>query len=587
MWGIGVADPTPQELAEKLLAPSFTRRSPDGEAIADPIVDTPMIVTLEQLQTYDHDPRVTRNPRYEDIKSSIRERGLDAPPPITRRPGERHYIIRSGGNTRLSILRELWSETKDERFFRIACLFRPWSTRGEIIALTGHLAENELRGNLSFIERALGVAKANELYEQESGSALSQSELARRLTADGYPVAQSHISRMQDTVRYLLPAIPQILYGGLGRPQIERLATLRKNASRVWDNRAPANHVSIEFSALFQDVLASFDSEPAAFTVQRAQDELLGQMADILSSDYDTLALEIVDTEARHWVLTHEPTAPAALASTSAVTSAPPRATANAPSHIRLSAPVAGAAAFRPKAPTEGAQTQPTGEQNSSAHRETTSPAPQHSERTTTSQQDEDRIAQHILSPVEVSDRVNSIRETVAAATGDSLPDFRSNALQAIPVQAGGLYPISDVWYIDSGLDAIERLRVHIAQLAREIATEAAAADCIESLEQGVGFLVRDGSRAAPLAPSLTRAVLGLLSALSTPYAAHAARRSGGGSRLADDIGALLLGRAGATQSTTERSSRLSDVGLVKLFRLIRLARRLLELQTKDTQSVS
>jgi ParB family protein of integrating conjugative element (PFGI_1 class) len=62
---------------------------------------------------------VTRNPAYEDIKASIRERGLDAPPAITRRPGEPHYIIRNGGNTRLAILRELWSETKDERFFRI------------------------------------------------------------------------------------------------------------------------------------------------------------------------------------------------------------------------------------------------------------------------------------------------------------------------------------------------------------------------------------------------------------------------------------------------------------------------------------
>src|SRR3546814_10564346 len=102
-----------------------------------------MMVTLNQLRPYDHDPRVTRNPAYAEIKASIRERGLDAPPAITRRPGEAHYIIRNGGNTRLAILRELWSETKEERFFRIVCLFRPWPARGEIVALTGHLAENE------------------------------------------------------------------------------------------------------------------------------------------------------------------------------------------------------------------------------------------------------------------------------------------------------------------------------------------------------------------------------------------------------------------------------------------------------------
>ena len=56
--------------------------------------------------------------------------------------------------------------------------------------LTGHLAENELRGGLTFIERALGIEKARTFYEEEGLQALSQSELARRLAADGYPVPQ-------------------------------------------------------------------------------------------------------------------------------------------------------------------------------------------------------------------------------------------------------------------------------------------------------------------------------------------------------------------------------------------------------------
>lgn len=173
-----------------------------------------MVVTLEQLRPYELNPRVTVNPLYAEIKASIRERGLDTAPAITRRPGESHYIIRNSGNTRLAILRELWAETKDERFFRIPCLFRPWPTqggmRGEIVALTGHLAENELHGTLTFIERALGVEKARELYEQESGGKpMTQVELARRLAADGYPVPQPHISRMRDAVQYLLPAIPR------------------------------------------------------------------------------------------------------------------------------------------------------------------------------------------------------------------------------------------------------------------------------------------------------------------------------------------------------------------------------------------
>lgn len=183
-----------------LLAESIVRSGPAAEALCDPIIDTPMVMTLDQLKPYDLDPRVTRNPRYDEIKASIRHRGLDAPPAITRRPGEPHFRIRNGGNTRLSILNELWSETKDEKFFRILCLFRPWPQRGEIVALTGHLAENELRGGLTFIERALGVEKARELYELECGSTLSQSELSRRLCADGYGPARAKLFMNRPTL---------------------------------------------------------------------------------------------------------------------------------------------------------------------------------------------------------------------------------------------------------------------------------------------------------------------------------------------------------------------------------------------------
>ena len=92
-----MAELTPQDMAAKLLTTGFERSGPSAAALSDPIADTPMVVTLDQLRPYDHDPRVTRNPAYSEIKASIRERGLDAPPAITRRPGETHYIIRNGG----------------------------------------------------------------------------------------------------------------------------------------------------------------------------------------------------------------------------------------------------------------------------------------------------------------------------------------------------------------------------------------------------------------------------------------------------------------------------------------------------------
>ena len=69
---------------------------------------------------------------------------------------------------------------------------------------------------------------------------------------------------------------------------------------------------------------------------------------------------------------------------------------------------------------------------------------------------------------------------------------------------------------------------------------------------------------------TFARAVLTLLAVLSA-----ASEPLSGVDRihLTDDLGPLLHGHGGAT-------ARLSDAGLVKLFRLLRLARRLLDLES-------
>lgn len=537
-----MTDLTTHDMAEKLLAEGFARSGAMVNTVSDPIADTPMIITLDELRSYDLNPRVTRNPLYDEIKASIRERGLDAPPSITRRPGEPHYTIRNGGNTRLAILRELWAETRNEKFFRIPCLFRPWPQRGEIIALTGHLAENELHGSLTFIERALGVAKARELYEQEDGNrVLSQSELARRLTADGYPITQPHISRMQEAVDYLLPAIPQLLYGGLGRHQIEKLATLRKAGLRIWASHATGNASATDFPELFQEVVGFFDGDASAFSVKRLQDELVGQMAELLQIDYDTLLLEFQETEQRQHIL-------------------------QTPSH---STGALGVESLQPssKAINPAKHTKPVTPPLSTEFEEpqTTRPQLPTSETNT-------------VSPASTSERLQSIQQMIAERTGEPSAGFTENVLQAIPVQAGGLYPISDIWLIEPRLDTPEALRIHIAQFAREIAAEADIADQIEAIDQGIGYFCSTGSEfiADEILP-LSRSVLSLLHLLSADYQTIFECDTNDpytGSGLA----ALLLG-------SPSRAERLSDTALVKLFRLIRLARRLLEWKADTSPS--
>ena len=545
-----MADMTSQDMAGKLLAAGFERNSPTATALSDPIADTPMVVTLDQLRPYDHDPRKKRNPAYEEIKASIRERGLDAAPAITRRPGEDHYIIRNGGNTRLAILRELWSETKDERFFRISCLFRPWPERGEIVALTGHLAENELRGGLTFIERALGVEKAREFYELESGIPLSQSELARRLAADGYPVQQSHISRMADAVRYLLPAIPTVLYAGLGRHQVERLSVMRKASERTWEHYAKGRSLAQDFDDFFQEVLSQFDVQADEFSAQRVQDELIGQMAELLGIDYDVLALDMTESESRQRALVSDPTPPSkppALPDPGAV-ARPPAVTAPP---AAMPAPPADPPAAAPSMRESDADANQAGMASPTAA--------------------SDLLAEHIVSPAPTTERLQSIQRMLADQLGDALPpDFSASVLQSIPVQAGGLYPISDVWYIDPGLDTPDRLRIHIAQFAREIAHEAELDECIEDRPDGIGFACHAHTQ-APAPRGL--AVLALLACLAGQQPADVGLDDG---QIVIDLPGLLHGEG---QSGSTGARRLSDTALVKLFRLLRLARRLRDLE--------
>lgn len=163
------------------------------------------------------------------------------------------------------------------------------------------------------------------------------------------------------------------------------------------------------------------------------------------------------------------------------------------------------------------------------------------------------------------------------------MPGFAENVLQAIPVQAGsGLFPISDVWYIDPGLDSPDRLRIHIAQFAREIAEEADLTDCIEPLNADIGFTCRASTQGTSALSVFERTVLALLRALSTHYDAESSVFDHDDFMLDDGLGSLMHG---TDISDTATRSRLSDDGLVKFFRLVRLARRLRDLDTNPDET--
>ena len=270
----------------KLQQPGPALRTKQVDKLTAPLAEMAMQITLDQVRPYDRNPRTLRNSKYDEIKESIREVGLKQPPPITQRPGDDKFMISDGGNTRLAILNELYQETGDEKYYRFWCVYRPWQS--ELATMAGHLSENENRSDLTWIEKALGVAELKQMLEEEAGKDLSQRELARRFAVLGFSVSQSHISRMLYTVEHFWPTLPTTLKSGLGKPQIEKLIAYREACLEIW-KRCDAKPVE-EFDPAWHEILGQFDyEEQTELPWSIVEDRLLGMLEDHSGAHLHTL----------------------------------------------------------------------------------------------------------------------------------------------------------------------------------------------------------------------------------------------------------------------------------------------------------
>ncbi|EIC83396.1 ParB family protein [Serratia sp. M24T3] len=259
-----------------------------------PQVEIPMLLTLDELAPNPDNPRTSRNPKFDDIKSSIMARGLDTVPKVTRDPArDTNYIFSDGGNTRYQILRELWEATGDRKYFHIQCIFKPWP--GRLACVIGHLAENEVRGDLSFIEKAFGIQQARNIYEEQLGKRVTLRAFSDLLAQEGYPIHYSNISRMEDTVKYLFPCMPTLLEAGMGRPQIQSLLGLRANALKTWGSFKTDANQENSFESVFEEVCRQLD-DPEIYTLDQLRDDLIGALIEAIphpALNYDRWLLEL------------------------------------------------------------------------------------------------------------------------------------------------------------------------------------------------------------------------------------------------------------------------------------------------------
>lgn len=273
--------------------PHFTTGGGDGELPPDPAVPTLILVNLDNLVPYQGNPRQSRNPAYDEIKESIRAIGLQNPPNVTRADPSHPYMIRDGGNTRLEILRELWEETQERRFFEFKCMFHPYSDDMDI--LIKHCIENEMRGGMLLIERGLAAQKIKTSLERKSNSTLSIKALVWELKERGWAVNDKSLSFALYAAEHLIDVVPTVLWNGAGRPYIQRLKQIIEDCLAFWlaldDKQQNSSEAEEEFTLIWQEALREVDSED--LTVDQARDAIEGAMADYLGCPVMTLRGDI------------------------------------------------------------------------------------------------------------------------------------------------------------------------------------------------------------------------------------------------------------------------------------------------------
>ena len=204
---------------------------------------------------------------YLRLRESIKHIGLLEPLVINRATKPKDRKLLGGGETRLEILNSLYEETQDPKFLTVDCVSR--KSPRPFRRILGHAVQSDVRSRKSFVERASAVLNCVRSKEQENdGKKLSQLEAVNFLRENGLPISPSTYNQMVYAFEKLLPLLPKALYGGWGRPQIERVRALEKTGSKIWDEFGEYGE---NFEELFTEVVQSCDSESLHFDDLRYQ----------------------------------------------------------------------------------------------------------------------------------------------------------------------------------------------------------------------------------------------------------------------------------------------------------------------------
>lgn len=185
-------------------------------------------VPVMSIAEYEHNYRQSQNPKSNEIKESIRHTGLQTVLNITKLPGQEHYTIARGGNTRLRCMQALYKETGDDSFSHVLCQIIAFNSHADLMA--SHFIENESRADTLYVEKARIVIKILDTLKETGDTHRSLSEKLKKL---GVSVHFSSLYAMEYTTTRLSTLMPVALWAGMGRPTVQKLQVIEKAVTKI------------------------------------------------------------------------------------------------------------------------------------------------------------------------------------------------------------------------------------------------------------------------------------------------------------------------------------------------------------------
>lgn len=253
------------QMSQQLQTSGFGDKSENTALISGDHVPEFVDLTLDQIHFSPVNPRKLVNPDFEGLKASIKAQGLRQKLKVTLFEGK--YILIYGGNTRLRILNELVEEFPEcQHLFNQRCeyvAFEKELSNEEVLAqmLLDNIVENDVRGEMTLIDKAVAAMDYKQRTEKISGEKLNYRDLANLLKDKGWAIDNSKLSIYGYAANQLATYVPEFLANGGGIPRIKEIRKLANNI-KVFLENAELPKISVEASLdQFYRCLSKHDGE--------------------------------------------------------------------------------------------------------------------------------------------------------------------------------------------------------------------------------------------------------------------------------------------------------------------------------------